>query len=95
MNAKHLNYKPFACSENGCSFATTTKSGLRKHVETKHLKLRSHLCPHCGFGATTAQALENHLRKRHGPPRPKKAKVVIIGESLEDNLDLVRERAGL
>jgi len=58
------------------------------------MKIRSHLCPHCGFGAISSQALENHLRKRHGPPKPRKAQLVIIGETLEENLEIVREQAG-
>ena len=39
VNDVHENIKPYACSYEGCSYATRYKCGLKKHTEGVHLHL--------------------------------------------------------
>ncbi len=62
----HLNERPFACPDEGCTFTASNRYAVRIHAESVHLKRRDVACPHCNYRAATTGIMNGHIRRRHG-----------------------------
>lgn len=55
--------KKFACSQCGLTFIFD--SLLKRHYQSKHLKLKPYQCPYCEYSATENNAVKLHVRSAH------------------------------
>jgi len=76
VNGVHEGVKPYECTVEGCSFATSYRGGLKKHTEAVHLHLRSAvrekkwLCNYCEFKTGREIYLKEHIMAKHENDRP-------------------------
>lgn len=52
------------CTHENCSFKTTYKRSLIKHIQQKHMEEKAHICEICGFQTRHKASLDKH-RKLH------------------------------
>ena len=68
IDSKHLNLKPFKCTECQSSFAY--KVLLQDHVNAKHLKSKPFKCDQCSYSASSKTNLDKHDKYVHQKLRP-------------------------
>uniref|UniRef100_A0A1B6LUV4 C2H2-type domain-containing protein n=1 Tax=Graphocephala atropunctata TaxID=36148 RepID=A0A1B6LUV4_9HEMI len=58
----HLGVRPYKCAFEGCTWAFSTSSKLRRH-QKKHTQTRQHLCKICGKAFLRSDHLKDHILK--------------------------------
>ena len=64
---KEIEVKPkdFVCNFNECEASFTSKQGLKRHIDTKHLNLKPHKCTDCPSAFTKKALLQYHMNEVH------------------------------
>jgi len=76
LNGVHNNIKPYACTAEGCSYATSYRGGLKKHTEAVHLHIKRDIrekkwmCNYCDFRTRRERYLKEHIMAKHENNRP-------------------------
>ena len=68
IDSKHLNLKPFSCTE--CQSTFTQKHALQRHINVQHLNWRPHNCSDCPSVFSSAEKLQNHINAVHLKIKP-------------------------
>lgn len=55
--------RPFICTE--CGFAFIRNQHLKKHLKSKHSKIKEYSCDDCDYTASWKDYLKSHMRFRH------------------------------
>lgn len=64
--AKNPNESKFNCEI--CGKFLCDKSGLRRHLEARHLKIRKNSCDHCDYSSIQKNQLISHILRKHFYP---------------------------
>ena len=59
----HEGLKPFLCEV--CSYKTSQKQSLKKHIDVIHRGLKPFKCPSCSYTAGQKGHLKKHLLTAH------------------------------
>ena len=70
IDLKHLNLKPFPCTE--CQSVFTSALTLQYHINAAHLKVKPFKCDQCSYSASAKYSLNEHDRFVHQNLRPHK-----------------------
>merc|ERR1712150_43159 len=62
-SSKEQDDKNFKCDD--CTYSTSRKDSLRKHINTVHKKERNFTCKVCNFAFTQSSSLNKHMRVKH------------------------------
>jgi len=101
VNGVHENIKPYACTVEGCSYATSYRGGLKKHTEAVHLHIKHDLrekkwmCNYCDYRTRRERYLKEHIMAKHENNRPfvctyDQCKYATVnGNSLKKHIDSV------
>ena len=58
IDIKHLNLKPFPCTE--CQYAFESALHLQYHINAAHLKLKPFKCDQCSYSTSAKYSLKEH-----------------------------------
>ncbi|KAG8760908.1 hypothetical protein FRC14_000980 [Serendipita sp. 396] len=67
----HFRIYPFRCQKEGCSFSSTRKADLAKHIADQHEMKGVTICPHCHERIKHRRNLPRHIRLKHRGPDTK------------------------
>ena len=64
---KEVKEKPkkYACNFNECEASYKTKTGLKKHIDSKHLNLKPFKCAECSYSFSEKGGLTKHTNRVH------------------------------
>ncbi|KAG9053217.1 hypothetical protein FS842_008492 [Serendipita sp. 407] len=83
----HFDIYPFRCYIDGCSFSSTRKADLTKHVREQHEMRELHQCPYCPGALKHERNLRRHIRSKHPYGRIPRSKMVSMSRQGTEEVD--------
>ena len=61
----HTKVRPYKCTYPDCKYAARQKQHLRRHIQTRHMKLKPYACIYCSYKSAHKTCLTAHIDASH------------------------------